>query len=89
MDPDGTDQQQLTSDSNDDNFPVWSPDGTKIAFVRCCFTAGTTELFTVEPDGTDITQLTNDTTSEWDPNWKRATSGDPPGYPRREGCGRR
>ena len=82
MNADGTNQQQVTSGSEEDNFPAWSPDGTKIAFVRCCFTGGTTELFTVEPDGTDVTRLTNDTTSEWDPDWKRATSGDPPGYPR-------
>ena len=30
--------------------------------------------------------MTNDTTSEWDPDWKRATSGDPPGYPRVKGA---
>jgi hypothetical protein len=86
MDADGSNVQQLTSGSDNDDFPVWAPNGTKIAFVRCCFTDGTTELFTVEPDGTSVTRLTNDTTSEWDPNWKRASSGDPPGYPRVKGA---
>lgn len=32
--PDGTDPVQLTSDPGTENHPSWSPDGTRIAFVK-------------------------------------------------------
>jgi Tol biopolymer transport system component len=40
-----------------DNFPVWSPRGDLIAFVR--HIDGNFEVFTIRPDGKDIRQLTN------------------------------
>jgi Tol biopolymer transport system component len=40
-----------------DNFPVWSPRGDLIAFVRQI--AGNFEVFTVRPDGAGVRQLTN------------------------------
>jgi Tol biopolymer transport system component len=40
-----------------DNFPVWSPRGDLIAFVRR--TAGNFDVFTIHPDGTDLKQLTD------------------------------
>jgi TolB protein len=40
-----------------DNFPVWSPRGDLIAFVRRI--EGDFEVFTVRPDGTDLRRLTN------------------------------
>jgi Tol biopolymer transport system component len=33
-DPDGADPRRLTTNDRDDRWPVWSPDGTRIAFVR-------------------------------------------------------
>jgi TolB protein len=40
-----------------DNFPVWSPRGDLIAFVRNL--GGDFEVFIIRPDGTDLRQLTN------------------------------
>jgi len=34
MNPDGTGQTRLTDNAGDDKYPAWSPDGTKIAFIR-------------------------------------------------------
>ena len=42
----------------DDNSAVWSPDGTKIAFVRFFGAAG--EIFVMNADGSGQTDLTND-----------------------------
>ncbi len=40
-----------------DNFPVWSPRGDLIAFVRRV--AGDFEVFSIHPDGTNLRRLTN------------------------------
>ena len=39
--------------------PVWSPDGTKIAFTRFDPQAGQADLYTVNPDGTGLFQITH------------------------------
>jgi Tol biopolymer transport system component len=41
------------------NSPVWSPDGTKIAFVRSHFNDVDREVYTVNVDGTGLTQVTH------------------------------
>ena len=40
-----------------DNFPVWSPRGDPIAFMRRI--AGFFQILTIHPDGTDLKQLTH------------------------------
>ncbi len=56
-----------------DNFPVWSPRGNLIAFIRR--TGGNFEVFTIHPDGTDLKQLTNTRGNEahlaWSPDGER------------------
>lgn len=56
-----------------DNFPVWSPRGDMIAFVRRL--AGNFNVFTIRPDGRDLKQLTNtvgnDAHVAWSPDGER------------------
>jgi Tol biopolymer transport system component len=39
--------------------PVWSPDGTKIAFTRFDSQTGQSDLYTVNPDGSGLFQVTH------------------------------
>jgi Tol biopolymer transport system component len=54
-----------------DNFPLWSPRGDLIAFVRRN-SAGDFQIFTIHPDGTGLTQLShthgNDAHLAWSPD---------------------
>jgi TolB protein len=54
-----------------DNFPLWSPRGDKIAFVRRN-SAGDFQIFTIHPDGSGLTQLShthgNDAHLAWSPD---------------------
>ncbi len=62
---------QLTNDQNIDWDPVFSPDGTKIAFVSTR-SQGVPEIFQMNSDGTEIAQLTNffhNRVSLYDINW--------------------
>src|ERR1700730_18038796 len=61
MNPDGTAATSLISDvSHNFNDPVWSPDGTKIAFTSNQSANGVTEIYVMSADGTNVTRLTND-----------------------------
>jgi TolB protein len=48
--------------------PVWSPDGTKIAFVA--EVAGNTDIYVMNADGTGRQRITTDPGAERDPNWQ-------------------
>ena len=52
MNADGTGQTKLTNNPSD-QWPAWSPDGSRIAFTRQ--TAFTTEIFVMNTDGTGQT----------------------------------
>jgi len=56
-----------------DNFPLWSPRGDRIAFVRNI--AGDFEVMTIQPDGKAVTQLThthgNEAHLAWSPDGER------------------
>jgi Tol biopolymer transport system component len=53
---DGTNLERLFGRTGD-HSPEWSPDGTKVAFIR--ITASGSSLFVMNADGTDVRQLTN------------------------------
>jgi hypothetical protein len=56
MAPDGSDVRRLTIDDATDQSPVWSPDGTRIAFTSAT-PNGDTVVYTMRPDGTDKIKL--------------------------------
>jgi len=56
MNPDGSNQRQLTTDPDDDNHPSWSPDGSRIAFTSD--RDGNQEIYVMFADGSGQTRLT-------------------------------
>lgn len=56
MNADGTGAMPITNSGNE-LWPSWSPDGTRIVFVS--MRTGTSQIFTMNADGTNQTQLTN------------------------------
>ena len=70
MAADGTDVRQLTSGPAIDAFPVFSPDGTKIAFQSD--RAGAADIYVMDADGSNVAQLTgfeNDSLDDYAPTW--------------------
>jgi hypothetical protein len=72
MDADGANQTNITNSPNTiSDDPVWSPDGTKIAFARTQDPiSGSPDIYVVNANGSNLIQLT--TTSleyERDPTW--------------------
>lgn len=61
---DGTGQTDITNQPGDETAPVWSPDGTRIAFVAGeavsldVRNVGTFDVYVVKPDGTEQIRLT-------------------------------
>ena len=51
MDPDGGNRVNVTNDPAGDSYPNWSPDGTKIAFVR------SNRVWAMNADGSGQTAL--------------------------------
>jgi Tol biopolymer transport system component len=67
MNPDGTQETNLTNDPDSDDSPVWSPDGTKIAFEST--RDGNREIYVMDADGSDPTNLTNHPEADYFPAW--------------------
>lgn len=68
MNADGSNLQAITSNSVDDQHPMFSPDGTLIAFDRVV--GSTFDIYKMNPDGTGEIALATDTTdSEYWPNF--------------------
>jgi Tol biopolymer transport system component len=65
---DGTGMINLTDDSTDERAAVWSPDGTKIAFVRSP-TPDDTDIFVMNADGSNPKNLTTSPDDEGSPTW--------------------
>jgi Tol biopolymer transport system component len=67
MGADGSAQTRITSFNGDDLYPVWSPDGARIAFQQ---DPGLhPEIWTSKADGTDLRRLTNNSADDLHPAW--------------------
>ena len=65
VNPDGTDLQQLTTNSVSDRSPAWSPDGTQIAYAH------DSNLYIMNADGSNNTQISDIVVTgslDWAPN---------------------
>jgi TolB protein len=58
---------QLTSDGTGNISPVWSPDGSRIAFTSK--RPGNWDVYTMAPDGSDVRQVTTDPANDLAPAW--------------------
>jgi Tol biopolymer transport system component len=69
--PDGSDDHQILS--GDAEYPTWSPDGRRLAFMSLGFPAGRTsaayEIYVVDVDGQNLQRLTNVTGEDGYPAW--------------------
>jgi Tol biopolymer transport system component len=68
MDADGTNVRRLTDSPGLDEGPVWSPDGTKIAFSSD--RTGQQEIFVMNADGSDQQALTQNPARDESPDWQ-------------------
>jgi Tol biopolymer transport system component len=78
IEPDGTGLQQLTSGPARDQRPVWSPDGSQIAFEsdRSDPAPGTClegycnwDVYVMKADGSGITRITTTPSPDRNPSW--------------------
>jgi Tol biopolymer transport system component len=74
MDPDGQNETILTGDSfeGDDRAPDWSPDSTKVVFMKQSQVGGCCEpweIWAVNRDGSGDTNLTNHPSDDMGPSW--------------------
>jgi Tol biopolymer transport system component len=68
MNADGTGIVSLTRDAGWDNWPSWSPDGTKLAYTCRAPVAGQGGgICSINSDGTGRTPLTS--ANDWEPSW--------------------
>jgi Tol biopolymer transport system component len=67
MDPDGSNQINLTNNLRPDVDPAWSPDGTRIAFAT--HRDGNYEIYIMGADGSNPTRVTDNPADEFQPAW--------------------
>ena len=58
VDVENGERQQLTMNRYLDHYPVWSPDGKRIAFISEAEGVGTLGLYTMAADGSDVRRVT-------------------------------
>ena len=71
VDPDGSDLRQLTSNSAWDTDPVWSPDGTKIAFSSNRDGDDDIWLMNADATGTPVNLTNSGAGRDVQPEWSR------------------
>jgi Tol biopolymer transport system component len=61
IEPNGSDEKRLTTNTLDDDGPVWSPDGTKIAFARLLVfpSSSARVIFVMNADGSGAKLVTS------------------------------
>lgn len=64
---DGTGKRRLTTSTGGNNSPVWSPDGTRIAFTS--ERDGNSEIYVMGADGSNQTRLTHNSEDDFFPAW--------------------
>jgi Tol biopolymer transport system component len=67
MDPDGSNQKNISLNAAKDLPVVWSPDGRKIAFQSNRTGAG--DIYVMNSDGSGLTRLTTSTYADQAPTW--------------------
>jgi dipeptidyl aminopeptidase/acylaminoacyl peptidase len=67
MDPDGSNQTDLTRNPAADADPAWAPDGSRIAFASN--RDGDWEIFVMDADGSHAVQLTHNSSPDTSPSW--------------------
>jgi len=77
MNPDGSDQRRLTFNQFEDSSPVWSPDGSQIAFISDrddpqageCFPNCLFQIYVINTDGSDEYKLVETEFTTHHPDW--------------------
>ena len=67
MNADGSNQTRLTNNGAVDQYPAWSPDGSKIAFGSG--RDGRLQIYVMNADGSGMTRLTMNNFNNNEPNW--------------------
>ena len=67
MNPDGSDQINLSRDNADDSDPVWSPDGEQILFVSD--RDGPPDLYVMDSDGSGVRRVFGSREYRSNPSW--------------------
>ena len=66
---DGTQLTQLTADSAQERWPVWSPGGKQIAYQNYMDDRSIPEIFVMSSNGAGQVNLTNNPGDDWSPAW--------------------
>jgi len=71
MNADGSGQTRLTNNAMWDDYPAWSPDGSKIAFARFRQVADNFvgQIYVMNADGSGQTNLSNNAADDYWPTW--------------------
>jgi Tol biopolymer transport system component len=70
MDQDGSHKVRLTSGPCGAYGPVWSPDGTRIAFSIGRDEPLGSDIFVMDADGSNVVQLTYEPEDNWPSSWR-------------------